>query len=212
SFAGGRGLAWLSGPGEVNLANANRWSLSARQGFMVITLFTAGLFVLCWGTGMASVPIAVMGVAVGLLGPIVIVLSSLRANRADVFGTAHVNQSSPPPMTGIHGRADLRLLVNAQGIRNAVVRIRDPEVPVSKWPDVGATLPVLIPNGNPRRLQVLWDQVRSHRDDAAYDGSYSRYTEEDYLDEATDFDRYSPEPAEEVPADEVPADEVTVHP
>ncbi len=139
------------------MANASRWSLSARQGFMVITLFAAGLFVLCCGTGMASVPIAVMGVAVGLLGPIVIALSSVRANRADVFGTAHVSQSSPPPLTGIHGRADLRLLVNAQGVRNAVVRIRDPEVPVSKWPDVGATLPVLIPNGNPRRLQVLWD-------------------------------------------------------
>ncbi|MCW2641912.1 MAG: glyoxalase/bleomycin resistance protein/dioxygenase [Dactylosporangium sp.] len=151
-------------------------------------LFTAGLFVLCCGTGMSSVPIAALGVAVGLLGPVVIGLSSIRANRPDVFGTAHVSQSSPPPTTGVTGRADLHLVVNAQGVHNAVVRIRDASVPVGKWPDVGATLPVLIPNGNPRRLQVLWDHVRDHHDLAMDDVSYSPYPEKDYLDESTDYE------------------------
>jgi catechol 2,3-dioxygenase-like lactoylglutathione lyase family enzyme len=150
-------------------------------------LFTAGLFVLCCGTGMSSVPIAALGVAVGLLGPIVIALSSIRANRPDVFGTAHVSQSSPPPTTGATGRADLHLVVNAQGVHNTVVRIRDASVPVGKWPDVGATLPVLIPNGNPRRLQVLWDHVRDHHDLAMDDVSYSPYPEKDYLDETADY-------------------------
>jgi catechol 2,3-dioxygenase-like lactoylglutathione lyase family enzyme len=194
------------------LANANRWSLSARQGFLVVTMFAAGLFVLCCGTGMTNIPVAVLGGAVGLLGPVVIVLSSVRANRADVFGSAHVSQSSPPPMTGIYGRADLHVMINAQGIHNAVVRLRDPQVPVSKWPDVGATLPVLIPNGNPRRAQVLWDQVRSHRDDAAYEGRYSRYADEE------EYYEYSPTPpagvdlVDEVPEEEAPGDEVIIDP
>jgi resuscitation-promoting factor RpfA len=67
------------------LANASRWSLSARQGFLVCGLFIAGLFVLCCGTGMNNIPVAALGVAAGLLGPVVIVLSSIRANRADVW-------------------------------------------------------------------------------------------------------------------------------
>jgi catechol 2,3-dioxygenase-like lactoylglutathione lyase family enzyme len=203
------------------LANASRWSLSARQGFLVVSLLTAGLFVLCCGTGMTNIPVAVLGGAVALLGPTVILLSSARANRADVFGSAHVSQSSQPPATGIYGRADLRLMINAQGVRNAVVRVRDPQVPVSKWPDVGATLPVLIPNGNPRRAQVLWDQVRSHRDNVAHGGRYSRYGDED-----EDYYEYSPTPPagvdliDQVPdedevdevEDEVPVEEVTVDP
>jgi catechol 2,3-dioxygenase-like lactoylglutathione lyase family enzyme len=186
------------------LANASRWSLSPRQGFLVCGMFTAGLFVGCCGGGMNNIPVAALGAAVGLLGPVVIVLSSMRANRADVFGTAHVSQSSPPPTTGITGRADLHLVVNAQGIRNVVVRVRDPAVPVSKWPDVGATLPVLIPNGNARRLQVLWDQVRGHHDVAMHSATYSPYPEDEYLDEEAGYDEYAD--------DETPTDTVVIDP
>jgi catechol 2,3-dioxygenase-like lactoylglutathione lyase family enzyme len=195
------------------LANASRWSLSARQGFLVCGLFTAGLFVLCCGTGMSNVPVAALGVAVGLLGPVVIALSSIRANRPDVFGTAHVSQSSLPPTTGVTGYADLHLVVNAHGVHNAVVRIRDANVPVSKWPDVGATLPVLVPNGNPRRLQVLWDQVRGHHDLATDDVSYSPYPveedylEEDYPDDGTD---YTQTDYEEYPIDEPVVEQTSV--
>jgi catechol 2,3-dioxygenase-like lactoylglutathione lyase family enzyme len=196
------------------LANASRWSLSARQGFLVCGLFIAGLFVLCCGTGMNNIPVAALGVAAGLLGPVVIVLSSIRANRADVFGTAHVSQSSPPPTTGITGRADLHLVVNAQGIRNVVVRVRDPDVPVSKWPDVGATLPVLIPNGNPRRLQVLWDQVRGHHDAAMGGAAYSPYegspyADGDYYDEDAEYADYPADEDESVVIDPVAVDEAS---
>ncbi|NJC84188.1 VOC family protein [Planosporangium mesophilum] len=156
---------------------------------------------------MSNIPVAALGVAVGLLGPAVITLSSIRANRPDVFGSAHVNQSSPPPATGFTGRADLHLVVNAQGIRNAVVRIRDARVPVSKWPDIGSNLPVLIPNGNPRRLQILWDQVRAHHDLAMDDVSYSPYVEEEYVDEGASYPEYSPttDPTAETVVDEPPA-------
>ncbi|GAA1795859.1 hypothetical protein HC028_18650 [Planosporangium flavigriseum] len=169
------------------MASASRWSLSARQGFLACGLVTVGLFLLPCGAGMGSIPIAALGVAIGLLGPAVILLSSVRANRPDVFGTAHVSQSSPPPATGVTGPADLQLVVNAKGVHNAVVRVRDAKAPVSKWPDVGATLPVLIPNGNPRRLQVLWDQVSGHHDLAMDDVSYAPYVAE-YVDE-----RYPPD-------------------
>jgi catechol 2,3-dioxygenase-like lactoylglutathione lyase family enzyme len=170
-------------------------------------MFTAGLFVLCCGTGMSNIPVAALGVAVGLLGPVVIALSSIRASRPDAFGTAHVSQSSPPPPTGFTGRADLQLVVNAQGVHNAVVRIRDANVPVGKWPDVGATLPVLIPNGNPRRLQVLWDQVRGHHDVATDDVSYSAYLEEEYVDEGADYDGY---PVDEPLVEQTSVDEPVV--
>jgi catechol 2,3-dioxygenase-like lactoylglutathione lyase family enzyme len=172
------------------LANASRWSLSARQGFLACALVTVGLFVLPCGTAMDNVPVAALGVAVGLLGPIVIILSSVRANRPDVFGTAHVSQSSAPPTTGLTGPAELHLVVNAKGVHNAVVRIRDADVPVSKWPDIGTDLPVLIPSGNPRRLQVLWDQVRGHHDLTTDEGTYSGYPDEAYLDDAMDYPGY----------------------
>src|SRR4051794_452708 len=120
---------------------------------------------------MTNIPIAALGVAVGVLGPVVILLSNARANRPDVYGTAHVSQTTGPPVTGLTGRADLHLVINAHGVQNAVVRLRDPAVPVSRWPDIGATLPVLLPNGNPRRAQVLWDQVRGHHDVATVHGT-----------------------------------------
>src|SRR6185369_123601 len=47
-------------------------------------------------------------------------------------------------------------------------RIRDAAVPVNKWPDVGATLPVRVAPGNARKVTILWDEVRTHRE-AAYD-------------------------------------------
>ena len=187
------------------MANASRWSLSARQGIPIGALITAGLFVVCCGTGMGNIPVAALGIALGVLGPVVIVLSNARANRADVFGTAHVSQSSPPPATGLTGRADLHLLVNAQGVHNAVVRLRDPAVPVSRWPDIGATLPVLIPNGNPRRLQVLWDQVRGHHDVSVMHGpSYSAYSGQEYLHDE-EFGEYESDAYDdEVPGEEEP--------
>ena len=48
------------------MANASRWSLSTRQGILVGVLITGGLFVVCCGTGMSNIPIAALGIAVGV--------------------------------------------------------------------------------------------------------------------------------------------------
>src|SRR5207248_1198170 len=107
--------------------------------------------------------------------------------REYVYGTAHVHSVSPPPFAGSTGRCDMHLLVTARGISGVVVRVRDPEVPVRKWPDAGATLPVIIPNGNPRRTQVLWDQVRTHSDVAAAEEVYGERYPDDDLTSTVDY-------------------------
>jgi len=56
----------------------------------------------------------------------------------------------------------MHLVVSARGIDDVSVRIRDGAVPVAKWPDRGATLPVMISIDNPQKVYVLWDRVRTH--------------------------------------------------
>src|SRR5207245_8853819 len=83
------------------------------------------------------------------------------------------------------------------------VRVPAPEVPVPKCPDPGATLPVILPNGNPRRTQVLWDQVRTHADIAATGDVYhDRYLEDDLVS----ADEFGADLAvDEIPVEPAPA-------
>ena len=147
------------------MAPASRWSLSDPQTFTVGVLIVAGIFILACGGGMANIAVAGLGVAVAVLGPLLIIMTGLRGGGREVtYGTAHVHLVSPLPTSGTTGRCELELLVNAHGINGVPVRIRDPAVPVSKWPDVGATLPVMVSVRDPRETQVLWDEVRTHRE------------------------------------------------
>ncbi|WP_238008356.1 hypothetical protein KZZ52_23485 [Dactylosporangium sp. AC04546] len=59
-------------------------------------------------------------------------------------------------------RCRLQLVVNAPGVAAVAVRVLDPRVPVDKWPEAGAQLPVLVRQGDPRRVLVLWDRVQTH--------------------------------------------------
>jgi hypothetical protein len=67
------------------------------------------------------------------------------------------------------GRCELHVAVFASGIDGVAVRMFDPAVPVSKWPDDGATLPVEVLARNPRKARILWDQVVTHAQAAAYE-------------------------------------------
>jgi len=171
------------------LANGNRWSLSFARRFTSIALMAVGLFVLCFGVGMANPGVVAIGLAVAILGPGFLMLSAIRGGaREYVFGTAHVHSASPPPTTGAtEGRCELHLSVYAHGFDGVAARVLDPAVPVNKWPGVGADLPVEVAVGSVRRIRVLWEKVLTHRQAAAADDVYPDLTEEeDGSDELTD--------------------------
>ncbi|MBN1174153.1 MAG: hypothetical protein JXA67_18420, partial [Micromonosporaceae bacterium] len=114
---------------------------------------------------MSDVAIAGLGIAVGTLGPTLIIMTNIRGGSRDfVFGTAFVREASPLPPVGVAGRCDFELFVNAHGVDGASVRLRDPAVPVNKWPEVGASLPVMVDARDPRHLRILWDEVRTRRE------------------------------------------------
>ena len=161
------------------MAATSRWSMSARQTFTVGVLVVAGIFVLACGVGMTNIAVGGLGMAVAILGPLLIVMTGLRGGTRDyAYGMAHVHEVSALPPTGTVGRCELQLLVNAEGVNGVPVHVRDPLVPISKWPDVGATLPVKVNIRDPRDVRVLWDEVRTHRE----------IEFEDELDEENGFD------------------------
>jgi hypothetical protein len=93
---------------------------------------------------------------------VALILAARARSRQYLFGTAHVYGATPPPEVGVVGQCELHLAVFAPGIDGVAVRVLDPAVPVRKWPEDGATLPVEVRANNPRRVRVLWDQVITH--------------------------------------------------
>jgi hypothetical protein len=190
------------------LANGNRLSMSYGRRFTAIALAALGLFVVSYGIGFGNPGIIAVGLAVGVLGPALLILTAVRATgRQYIYGTAHVYSASPPPSSGMVGRCELHLSVFAAGIDGVAVRVLDPAVPVSKWPDDGATLPVEVVANNPRKVRVLWDKVVTHAQ-AAGEDLYPQYVDDlpPDLDEEFDDDL----PGDEFLDDEVPP--VTVGP
>src|SRR5690348_8290397 len=113
--------------------------------------------------GAASWVLAALGAAVLAAAAAFYTVAALNSREfAYVPGTAHVVSCSPPPAANSQGRCEMQLAVHAPGMSDQAVKIRDAGVPVSKWPDAGATLPILVAVGDPRRVRVLWDNVRSH--------------------------------------------------
>ena len=62
------------------MASTDRWSPSAPQGFVVGMLITAGFFVLACGVGMTNIAIGGLGVAIAVLGPLLIAMTGMRVN------------------------------------------------------------------------------------------------------------------------------------
>jgi catechol 2,3-dioxygenase-like lactoylglutathione lyase family enzyme len=169
--------------------------MSYSRRFLAIALAALGLFVVSYGIGLGNPGLIAVGVAVGVLGPALLVFTAVRATgRQYIYGTAHVYSASPPPSAGMVGRCELHLSVFAAGIDGVAVRVLDPAVPVSKWPDDGATLPVEVVANNPRKVRVLWDKVVTHAQ-AAGEDLYPQYVEDLPSDPDDDF-------VDDLPADE----------
>src|SRR5215813_13961519 len=97
------------------------------------------------GLGAGSWAVAAIGMAVLAAAIAFYVVSALNSREFTYIpGSAHVVSCSPPPASAAQGRCEMHLVVHAPGMDDVAVKIRDAGVPVSKWPDAGATLPILV--------------------------------------------------------------------
>lgn len=163
------------------MANGNRRRVGTIRSTGAVTLASLGLFTAMAGLGMQSWPLGAVGAAMVILAVALLITSSFRgADRAFVVGKAHVLEVTEQPATLTHGRCEMHLQIEAPGHPPASVRIRDPRVPVAKWPQVGDVLPVRVAVDDLRRVKVLWDETLTHlqRQQDYGDGDYQGVTAE----------------------------------
>ncbi|HET6211505.1 MAG TPA: VOC family protein, partial [Micromonosporaceae bacterium] len=135
-------------------------------------------FVICLGAGMTSWSVAAFGIALFVLAITLVIVSAVRGGaRAFVRGTAHVLHATEPPANTPIGRCELQIVVEAKDLAPAKVKIRDTRVPVAKWPDIGDTLPIRVAIDDPRHVRILWDEVRTHGEEAAEEERFHEYVQ-----------------------------------
>ncbi|HET8684524.1 MAG TPA: VOC family protein [Micromonosporaceae bacterium] len=160
------------------MPNGRRWNVSYPRRFTAVILGACAVFTMCAGVGLANWAVVALGVALLILAVTVVVVAVVRGNIRDfVRGTAHVLDVTEPPASVSIGRCELQIVVEAPGLAPAKVKVRDSRVPVGKWPDIGATLPIRVAIDDPRHVRVLWDEVRSHGEVAADEERFNEYVQ-----------------------------------
>jgi hypothetical protein len=132
------------------------------------TAGTAAIYLILFGAGIGSWWVAALGVLpiAGVIAAYAVLVVRARA-PVWVSATIHVVTVSSPPESEEYGRCELKGIVEAPGVPPAMVTVRDPRVPVAKWPEAGATLPVMARADDPRRLRIMWDDVLTHAEATA---------------------------------------------
>lgn len=149
------------------MANGHR-SVSTARKLIATVLGTFATFIILFGAGMTSWAIAALGVALLVLAVSLVLITAFPGTeRAWVAGIAHVRSVSEPPASSTYGRCELQILVDAPGVPPRSVKVRDPRVPVAKWPDPGATLPIMVAIDDQRHVRIIWDDVLTHAEAAA---------------------------------------------
>lgn len=182
------------------MANGNRRPLAPVRKLFAGVLGTCALFVILFGAGMQSLAIVALGVALLILAIGLVVVANIRGGaRAWVAGTAHVHSVSEPPVSSVFGRCELQVLIDAPGVAGRLVRMRDPRVPVAKWPDVGASLPIMVAIDDPRHIRILWDEVLTHAEAATAPvaGAWERPPPDKGYDDVPADERYDDVPTVE---------------
>ncbi len=152
-----------------------------------VSLGTVGLFVISMGAGMQNWPFGAAGAAMLVVGVALLTTASMRgADKAFVAGTVTVVKVSEAPLTTDFGRCEMQVLVDAPGHPGQTVVIRDPRVPVGKWPAVGETLPALVSVADARRVKIQWERVGTYGQ--PYDGE--PYEDEQYQNEQYQNEQY----------------------
>ena len=148
------------------MANATGRPVAPARKLVAAVLGTIAGFVMVFGLGMSSWAVVALGAALLALAiALAVVNVARRGARAWIAGQGEVKAVSDPPVTGVYGRAELQLVVVAPGLPVTEVLVRDPRVPVGKWPLVGDTVPLTVDVDDMRRVRIDWDQAPDHGDD-----------------------------------------------
>ncbi|MFB6397350.1 VOC family protein [Polymorphospora lycopeni] len=149
------------------MANGRRRPIAPVRKLAAAVLGTFATFVILFGAGMMSWAIVALGVALLVLAVSFLVVTAMRRGaRAWVAGVAHVHSATEPPASSTYGRCEMQIVIDAPGVPPRSVKVRDPRVPVTKWPDPGATLPIMVAIDDPRHVRILWDDVLTHAEAA----------------------------------------------
>lgn len=152
------------------MADGTRGQVAPLRKLVAIVLGTLATFVVLFGAGMTSWTIVALGVALLVLAVGLVAVTAVRTGaRAWVAGVGHVHSVSEPPASANFGRCELQIVIDAPGVPPRSVKIRDPRVPVAKWPDPGATLPIMVAIDDQRHVRILWDEVLTHAEAATTD-------------------------------------------
>ncbi len=150
------------------MADGRRRQIAPVRKLIAAVLGTFATFVILFGAGMTSWTIVALGVALLVLSIGLVVVTSVRTGaRAWVAGIGHVHSVSEPPASSTFGRCELQIVIDAPGLPPRSVKVRDSRVPVAKWPDPGATLPIMVAIDDQRHVRILWDEVLTHAESAA---------------------------------------------
>ncbi|MFB9359369.1 glyoxalase/bleomycin resistance/dioxygenase family protein, partial [Amorphoplanes nipponensis] len=145
------------------MANQNGRPVAPARKLVAAVVGTIAVFVMLFGLGMSSWAIVALGLAILILAVALGMVNVVRRGaRAWVAGSAQVKAVSEPPATAIYGRAELLIVIVAPGLPTSEVTVRDPRVPVSKWPRVGDTLPVTVDVDDMRRVRIDWDEAETY--------------------------------------------------
>ncbi|WP_433210291.1 VOC family protein [Dactylosporangium sp. CS-047395] len=147
------------------MPSSNRAPSNDSRTLLILGLLAIGGFLAFCGVGAANPLVVALGVLLAAVGPVMIMVANNRNKiRLYVHGTALVEEiTARPTAEGRTARGRLKLTITATGIHGVSVTGTDPAIPVDKWPERGATLPVQVLKGNPRKFTVQWDRVDTHQ-------------------------------------------------
>ena len=177
------------------MANQTGRPVAPARKLVAAVLGTVAVFVMVFGLGLSSSAIVVLGLAVLALSIALGMVNVVRRGaRAWVSGTAQVKAVSEPPVSSAYGRAELQLVVVAPGLPVTEVLVREPRVPVDKWPRRGETLPVSVDVDDMRRIRIDWLNAPDRADPPPPGPSVETDAYPDPLDDYDDDLLGEPEP------------------
>lgn len=170
------------------MARLGRKPVPPGRAAIAVSLGTIGLFVVSMAVGLGSDgggwPFGAVGAALIIIAVALLTTASMRGGDKEfVNATVEVVKvSDPPTFQTEYGRCEMHVLVDSPNHPGQTVTVRDPRVPVAKWPEVGDRLPALIGVSDIRHIKIQWDQVGGYTE--PYDPSYGddSYADERYAD------------------------------
>jgi resuscitation-promoting factor RpfA len=140
-----------------------RWQLTDIQRILLIFTVVVAFFLAAMAWGSSSLVLLLVSAGLLVTAGLTVFLLGLRNNpRRPALITADVLSVSLAPVGVIVGKCDMKLRLNLPG-RPLEVKVKDPAVPLARWPRPGQTLQVEVDPADPRHPRVLWDAVeRGH--------------------------------------------------